>query len=382
MLRILLLVISSFAFIKINAQGALDSPNKFALKLLKEVYSPDENVFISPISVFASFGLVENGARGQTQLEITNTLELPMDIDGKSRCYKAIGLAADKLKSVSIANSLWFNHTITINTEFKDQSKYLFRCVFEQVNFYEDSYNVVNRINQWVSGNTAGKIDKVVKEEEIKGASMVIINTIYFKGDWQDNFLPENTNLGSFTNANGENSNVMFMSREGKYRIWKYENFQAIELPYKTDSISMFAIRPLGTTSLDEVVMELDYELLTNMIHGKRGTESFQLQMPKFRIKYENDLIASLSQMGIKKAFSDADFSGMGNVNDAITNVKQSSFFEIDEQGSEAAAATAVISIRSMNLIRFDRPFLVFIVDKKSNLILFEGVINDPKLEN
>lgn len=211
---------------------------------------------------------------------------------------------------------------------------------------------------------------------------MVIINTIYFKGDWQDNFLPENTNLGSFTNANGENSNVMFMSREGKYRIWKYENFQAIELPYKTDSISMFAIRPLGTTSLDEVVMELDYELLTNMIHGKRGTESFQLQMPKFRIKYENDLIASLSQMGIKKAFSDADFSGMGNVNDAITNVKQSSFFEIDEQGSEAAAATAVISIRSMNLIRFDRPFLVFIVDKKSNLILFEGVINDPKLEN
>jgi len=380
MLRIFLLAISSFVFINTLAQGTLDSPNRFALKLLREVYSPDKNVFVSPISVFESFGLVENGARGETQLEIANTLELPKDLYGKSVCFQEITLAADKLKSVSIANSFWFNHTISINQDFKDKSKYLFRCVFEQVDFAEDSYNVVNRINKYVIDKTSGKIDKVLKEDEIIGASMVIINTIYFKGYWQDSFLAEKTYIASFTKANGETSDVMFMSREGRYRIWNYENFRAIELPYRADSISMIAIRPLGTTSLDEVVMEVDSELLRSIIHSNPGTESIQLEIPKFRIKYEDDLIGSLTNMGIKKAFANPDFSGMGNVNDPITNVKHSSFFEIDEQGSEAAAATAVVAIRSMNVMRFDRPFLVFIVDKKSGLILFEGVINDPKL--
>lgn len=171
----------------------------------------------------------------------------------------------------------------------------------------------------------------------------------------------------------------MFMSQEGQYSIREYLGNRVIEIPYLVDDISLFALLPQKGKLIGEIVSELDFGLLKTMFKDKGYIDRITLEMPKFKIDYEIDLVGPLVNTGIKEIFRLPDFSGIGNSIDPVTTFKQKSIFEIDEKGSEAAAATGVVTIRSMNLFTLNRPFLVFIVHKESGLILFEGIINNPK---
>jgi serine protease inhibitor len=364
-------------FLSSVAQVPIDNPNKFAVKLLKEVSKPDQNIFISPISIFEVLCLLELGSKDRTQLEIANVLELPKDNSIKAKYLQDIHLTIDNLRSVSFANSLWFNHTIRIEDDFYKQAKSIFNCDLEKVDF-EQSQLVSRQINEWVSSKTAGKIDKLFSAKDIFGASLVIANAIYFKGNWQVEFPEHNTHQDIFTSESGDESKVMFMSQEGEYTIRNYSGNQVIEIPYLVDNISLFALLPQNGKFIDEVVTELDYELLRRMFKDKGAIDRITLEIPKFKIEYEIDLVLPLFNVGIKEIFGLPDFSGIGNSIDPVKTFKQKSVLEINEKGSEAAAVTAVVAMRSMNLFTLNRPFLFFIVHKETGLILFEGIINNP----
>jgi serine protease inhibitor len=372
------LVFTSFIFLSSVAQVPNDGPNKFAIKLLKEVSNSDKNTFISPISIFEVLCLLELGSKDRAQLEIADVLELPQDNRIKAKYLQDIHITIDDLRSVSFANSLWFNHTVRIEDVFNKQAKSIFNSNLEKVDF-EQSQLASQQINEWVRSKTAGKIDKLFSAKDVFGASLVIANAIYFKSNWLVEFPERNTHQDIFKSESGEEFKVMYMSQEGLYSFQNYQGNQAIEIPYLVDNISLFAILPQNGKFIEEVVTELDYELLRHMFRDKGAINRITLEIPKFKIEYEIDLVLPLVNLRIKEIFGLPDFSGIGNSIDQIKIFKQKSILEVNEKGSEAAAVTGVVAARSMNLFTLNRPFLFFIVHKTTGLILFEGIIYNPK---
>ena len=365
--------------------------NTFGLKLLGDLSAnqPKQNVFISPLSVFAALAMAETGSAGETRAAMRQVLAVPQGEDEtafhSSTSALLKSLKAQKDVTLSIANALWSDHRFTLSANFVQQCRTLYQAEATTLNFADPA--AANTINAWVDRNTHGKIPTIVDESALQHAAAVLTNAVYFKGLWAKPFEKSLTQDRPFHLANGQQKNVPMMHKTSipnAYRSGK--DFEAAVLPYKSSDaqgsgIVMIAVLPAKGKSPEAALAGIDVRQLYASPDAR-----LDLQLPRFTTDYEASLNSALKTMGMGNAFSDhADFKPMGSPKFYISDVLHKTKLEVDEEGTVAAAATSTFMVKSIPLhpeqpktLVFDRPFGVLLWDTRGGAILFAGVIYDP----
>ncbi|MFN6469188.1 MAG: serpin family protein [Nostoc sp. SerVER01] len=369
----------------------LQSNNKFGFKLFSEVNKTDageKNVFISPSSVAIALAMTYNGASGSTQQAMAKTLELQgMSLSEINSAYAAVLKQLlenpDAKVQLKIANSLWANQEVKFQPEFLQRTENFYQAKVSNLNFQDPT--AISTINDWVKDNTAGKIDKIVQNIE-PDQVLFLINAIYFKGNWTNEFNKNQTAEQPFYIKSGRQKKHPMMSQEGDYRYYENEQFQAVSLPYGKDGkVSFYIFLPKQNSNLKAFSQNLNVETWEKWMTQFNKQKGF-IRLPRFKTEYDVTLNNALKVLGMEEAFSNkANFSGMGK-NFAISQVKHKTFVEVNEEGTEAAAATSVgivaTSLRQepepFRMI-VDRPFFCAIRDNQTGSVLFMGSIVEPQ---
>lgn len=363
---------------------------RFGFDLFREIWKTDQNqnVFISPFSVSTALTMTLNGASGETEQAMTDTLQL-QDIgnDGINNSFSQLLQqlqTSDPKVVLTIANSLWANQDYQFRQDFLRRNENYFDAEVSTLDFLDPI--TLNTINQWVNTNTNGKIPSILEEIE-SNAVLFLINAIYFKGSWQTEFDPGNTQDGDFYLTDGSTRQVPMMNRQGMYPIYYGDNVAAINLPYGEGRMGMYIFLPTQKSNLNDFVGALNAADWENWMTQFRE-QDISIRIPKFRIEYgTKELNDALTSLGMGVAFDEdrADFSRMATLEKPTANlyidkVAHKTFIEVNEEGSEAAAATSVtIGVKSLpRMFIVNKPFFFAIRDNETQTVLFMGVVVDP----
>ncbi len=348
----------------------------------------NENSMLSPLSLSAALAMTANGAKGPTQGAIYDALGLRgADPEGVNAYFQklAAGLpAVDPTAVLDMANSIWYRRGFTVLPEFLDTNRAYYKATVEALDFADAG--APGRINSWVDEHTRGKIPTIVQQIP-DDMVMYLINAVYFKGLWKQPFDPAQTTQRTFTLPGQQALQTDFMRQEGSFSMYRGDIADAIELPYGEGRYSMVVVKPKAGRSPADVIAQLAThatawdEWMAGMRVGRAN-----VHLPKFTFSYERTLNNDLIEQGMGVAFSDqADFTGInpdGNL--LISEVKQKTFVEVNEEGTEAAAVTSVgVGVTSVPVVtEFDVnvPFLFLIRESGSGLIVFVGQVNDPSV--
>ncbi|MEH1904965.1 MAG: serpin family protein [Nostoc sp.] len=373
----------------------VESSNKFGFKLFSEILKGDQaenNVFISPSSVAIALAMVYNGASGTTQLAIAKTLELQaLNLQEINSSYKmALKQLLDNSDpkiQLKIANSLWANQNVSFRPDFLQRTQDFYQAKVSNLNFQDPAAPSI--INNWVKENTNGKIDQIIGNIEPKDV-LFVINAIYFKGQWSQEFDKSQTAQYPFYSTSGKPKQYPMMSQSGDYRYYESNQFQAVSLPYGKDGkFSFYIFLPKQDSNLKAFYQNLNVENWEKWMTQFCEQEGF-IRLPRFTTEYDVTLNDALKTLGMKEAFSyKANFSAMSKVPDLyISEVKHKTFLEVNEEGTEAAAITLVNGsgatgfsgslIPPFQMI-VDRPFFCAIRDNQTGRILFMGSIIEPQ---
>lgn len=369
-------------------QTVVETDNRFGLKLLRTTVDAEgepANVFLSPLSVSMALGMTLNGARGETRAAMERVLEKenlsPAEINDAYRGLIDLLEGLDPKVEVALANSIWYDDILSVRPAFIDTNKTHFDAEVAGLDF--SSSGAPTRINEWVDETTQGNISSIVPSRIPPGAVMYLINATYFKGQWRTKFDPGKTDNGAFHRPDGSTVTVPMMERTEDVSppTLRTDQFTAVDLAYGDSLYSMTVLLPHEETSVGDVVDSLDAETWTRVTQQMRPTELSRLQLPKFTLKYNKKLNQILTNLGMGIAFSDqANFRDIADTNLAISEVKHKTVLKVNEEGTEASAATSVgIGITSAppSLV-VDRPFVVLIRENHSDTILFLGTVADP----
>ena len=375
---------------EVNEEGTIDDPDfssvasantKFGFKLLHDLREQEAgpNIFISALSISIALTMTYNGAVGETERAMAEVLEIDaLDLSTINNSNKALRNSLenpDPKVEISIANSIWSRQGVEFNPEFLERNRVFFGAEIASLDF--NSPRAIATINEWVDTNTNGKIRKIVERIDPQ-TLLFLINAIYFKGNWQDKFDKSMTRPGVFHLANGSEKQVQMMRREGKYPYFRGENFEATSLPYGDGRVSMYIFLPNRDSNLNKFLGNLNTENWKGWI-SQLGNRRQTMMLPRFKLEYGVNLNDTLKALGMEIAFiGGADFSGMAP-NLLISEVKHKTFVEVNEEGTEAAAATGVTILESVPPdFRVDRPFFFAIYDAETETILFMGTVTEP----
>ena len=372
-------------------QSKVAGENRFALQMMDKLsddLSEGENLFFSPLSVSTALAMTSNGAKGTTKEEISKVLQsdgLSEDVVNSyyGKLLKALPLL-DEETEVNLANSIWYRNDFKVLDGFLKTNKTYFHADIEGLDF--SGLGAKDRINSWVDNKTNSKIPTII-DQIPDDAVMYLINAIYFKGQWEHPFEKSSTQQGDFKRTNGTAVQVDFMSADRHYEVSEGDIYDAVLMPYTEGKFDMIAVKPKEGVHVSTLLQTLNASNALNDLWTQFNSRKTKLYFPKFKMTYEAGLNETLKALGMKTAFSDAaDFSGInGSGQLKIDEVKHKAFVEVDEEGTEAAAATSIgISVTSVvqpYILRFDEPFLFFIREASSGLILFAGQVNDPTRE-
>ncbi|MDZ8185385.1 MAG: serpin family protein [Nostoc sp. ChiSLP02] len=370
----------------------VESSNKFGFKLFSEVYKSDgtgKNIFISPSSVAIALAMTYNGASGSTQQAMAKTLELQgINLSEINSAYaatlKQLLDNSDAKVQLKIANSLWANKDVKFQPDFLQRAEDFYQAKVSNLNFQDPT--AINTINNWVKDNTNGKIAKIVEQIQ-PNQVLFLINAIYFKGKWSQEFDKNQTVKYPFYITSSRQKQHPMMSQDGDYRYYENQQFQAVSLPYGKDGkFSFYIFLPKQTSNLKAFYQNLNAENWEKWMTQFNKQKGF-IRLPRFKTEYDVTLNNALKALGMEEAFTNkANFSGMGR-NFTISQVKHKTFVEVNEEGTEAAAATSV-GIVATSAFRpepqpfrmiVDRPFFCAIRDNQTGSILFMGSITDPQ---
>ncbi|OPL18795.1 MAG: hypothetical protein AVO35_13005 [Candidatus Aegiribacteria sp. MLS_C] len=369
--------------------------NQFAVELYLKARdnAGDDNVFFSPFSISAALGMTWAGAAGETADEMARVLHFTLPTDAVCRAF---GSLTDRLSSgdvagarrgepftLAIANGLWVQDGFSLLRDYVERVESSFDAAVRNLDFMGDPEGSRTAINQWVAQKTAERIQNLLPQGVITPDTRVILtNAVYFKASWQNPFEESSTGDGSFYLQDGSSVTVPMMSQTEFFRYASTEGCSAIEMDYAEGTASMLILLPDG--SLEDLEAELDADLISAIRSGMTS-RNVALAMPGFEFTRSMALSDILKDMGMPSAFSeDADFSGFTGIPDLfISAVVHKAFVKVDESGTEAAAATAVVmAIESMPptpvQMNIDRPFMFLIMDRQTGSILFMGRVTDP----
>ncbi|KAF3888799.1 MULTISPECIES: serpin family protein [Nostocales] len=367
----------------------VNANTKFGFKLFSQVLNEqsDRNIFVSPSSVSIALAMTYNGASGTTREAMIKALELQeltlQQINSSNAALKKSLENADPEVKLTIANSLWANKEASLDREFIQRNQDFYTARITNLNFKDK--NAPSIINSWVNDSTEGKINKIVERID-PDRVLFLINAIYFKGRWSDKFDKAQTSDRPFYLTSGRQKQHPMMSQRGDYRYYENQQFQAVSLPYGKDGkVSFYIFLPKQKSSLKSFYQNLSAENWENWMTQFRKREGF-VSLPRFKMDYDITLNKALTALGMGEAFSNkANFSAMGK-NLKISEVKHKTFVEVNEEGTEAAAATSVgivpLSAKVPSEEPFsmivDRPFFCTIRDNRTGSLLFMGSIVEP----
>ena len=305
------------------------------------------------------------------------------DVNEAYRDLIALLLDLDPRVEFALANSIWYRNTMTFEQAFLDINRDYFNAEVTGLDFADPA--AAGTINNWVNENTNGKIPEIVEDPINPDLVMFLINAIYFKGDWTSQFDKSLTRDAPFTLADGSQKQVetMFHESSAAVRVYSDDLLRAIDLPYGGDAFSMTILLPREGVPLDDAITALDGPRWQAVTEGLAEAARI-VGLPKFTLEYEIELKDVLSALGMEVAFgAGANFSKIRPRNDLyISEVKHKTFVDVNEEGTEAAAATSVgfgiISVPGPFLV--DRPFVFVIRERFSGAIIFAGKILDPEL--
>lgn len=366
--------------------------NAIAFKFYAREAARPGNVFFSPYSIQTAFAMVYEGARGKTAGEIASVFEFQektADLRSSLGVLKKDLAAAAKGAEFNQANSFWAQKDYKFLPAYLKTLRSSYGAEARQVNFKTKAEEARGEINGWTEKQTKGKIKDLFPEGSLDPLSrLVLVNAVYFKGTWQEPFKKEMTADADFTKAGGEKVKVKMMAASGtrKAEYSENEELQVLRMPYKGGGLSMLALLPRAGKSLAETEKLMTGEKLESIRKGL-AEQKVKVFLPKFTFSSGFILNDALAELGMPTAFGlGADFSGMDGTDKLyIQKAFHKAFVEVNEEGTEAAAATGVaMGVKSMPafdfaVFRADRPFLFLIEDSKSGLILFMGRMEDPE---
>lgn len=369
----------------------VEAGNSFSFDLLKALQEeePDSNLFVSPFSASMALGMTLNGTRGETYEEMREVLGFQgMTMDQINQGYRDLLdllLNLDSTVDLGVGNSIWYREGFSVRSDFLDRTRTFFDAEVQELDF--GSPQAPGIINDWVRDETKGKIKTIIDDGIDATTVMYLINATYFKGIWRTRFDKGDTRQAQFTGDAGTVGTVALMTLEDTLPYTETELYQAVDLPYGAGAFSMTVVLPREGHTLREVTASLDaesWQTLTESLHKRAGT----VFLPRFRLEWEKVLNETLQGMGMVDAFlpGQADFSGLSDLalelGLFVSEVKQKSFVEVNEEGTEAAAVTSVaIELTALPddfLFRADHPFLFVIRERLTNTILFAGGVMTP----
>ena len=367
-------------------QKVVVGSNAFAFGLLRAAPERQGNVFVSPLSVSMALGMAMNGARGTTRDEMSGTLGFggmsPDDVNGSYHSLIDLLRGLDGTTDMRLANSVWYRQGFPFDAAYLDATRTSFGAQVTALDFGDPAAR--DRINAWVREGTGGKIPTIV--DAVDGSSvMFLVNAVYFKGRWTAQFDRSATHDAPFHRTGAPAVTVPMMSREGTYAVSGGLGWQAVDLPYGNGAFSMTVVLPAEGTSASALAARMTpaaWDSVVSSLHPMQLT----VRIPRFRLEYGGDLAGALQGLGMRQAFAQggADFTGMSasaGHDLFVSAVQHKTFVDVNEEGTEAAAATSVdVNVTSLPpSFVADRPFLVAIRERFSGTILFLGRIEDPR---
>ncbi len=343
-----------------------------------------DNWLVSPFSLQCALGMLSNGANGETHDEILYALGLSQYSQEEVNAYfkKLIeGLhTVNSAITVKTANSVWGNAGVPLKEDFQKMNIENYSAMVSQLDFSDPS--TVDQINAWCNQTTEGLIPSILDEVN-PTATVYLLNSLYFKARWESEFAPEKTQEGDFNTSSGKVVKADFMQTQRMAAYVENEWFTSTSLSYQNDSYVMRLILPQPEIGIDQALQALsesDENLWKNTILA-----DINLKMPRFTLENKMDLTPALQALGMKKAFSGgADFSSMSDVATYISLVQQATRLKVDEEGSEGAAVTVIVSDLMRPLPEeevdffLDRPFLFQIIESSTGTVLFMGQVSLP----
>lgn len=374
----------SSALLSVPKENLVKGNTAFAMQMYRELGAKEGNLFFSPYSVSTALGMTYAGARKNTAKEMANVLHFQMVQKKLHPMFKELGRELNDTEresgqKLNIANALILTGG-NVDGKFKTLLK--------------DNYDAeifgggLDAINDWVKGKTEGKIEKILEELD-PNSVCVLLNAIYFKGIWNSSFEKNKTHDAPFTVSASKTTTASIMVQSSDFKIMAEDDFQAVSIPYKGNNLSMVILLPNSVEGLAALEKNLTAHNLNSWLEklDKENLQKVRLYLPKFKLETDYDLKNPLQKMGMKDAFEEniADFRGMGFPKKGdvwIGQIKHKAFVEVNEEGTEAAAATAVEmvtkSIHHDPVFRADHPFFFIIRHNPSGSIVFMGRVVDP----
>jgi serpin B len=368
--------------------------NAFALDLYGQLRDGEGNRFMSPFSISSALAMTYVGAQEETALQIAKALRflLPpsqlhpafhrLIVELHSR--NSAQLAPDQPRDVQLftANALWSQSGERILADFRKRIEINYQGGLHQVDFRHNPDEARRTINAWVEEQTSGKIIDLLKSAHVDQRTLLILtNAIYFKGLWGSPFLREKTAQEDFHASSADAIRVDMMKQSGRFRHFDDGAVQALELPYKGNTLAMVIFLPKAKDGLGQLEMSMTSAKIEGWL-SKLASHRVDVSLPKFKLTAESELSDALSSLGMPVAFKlgAADFAGITGTRElAISAVVHKAFVEVEEKGTEAAAATGVVFARTAVLaqppvvFRADHPFFFMIRDTRTGTILFLG---------
>ena len=375
---------------KIDTQTVVAGNSDFAFELYKQLREAEGNLFFSPYSISTALALTYAGARNDTEKQMAEVLGFDLR---QEMFHCAFGKLQRQLNEqgkkgdyqLSVANALWLQKDYELLKEFIDLNKTHYDAGLSRVDFKTQAEKTRKIINEWVEKKTNQKIKNLIPAGTLDAMTrFVLTNAVYFKGDWASQFDPKDTEEADFYVTSGEKVKADLMYKKEDFKYAETENIQILELPYKGDDLSMVVLLPKKNCDITKLEESLTTENLFEWLKMLRNREVI-VHLPKFKLTSRFELAGVLGKMGMIDAFTRrADFSGMtGNRDLFIAAVLHKAYVDVNEEGTEAAAATGVVmKMTAMPtpppVFRADRPFVFMVKDNTSNSVLFIGRLTNP----
>jgi serine protease inhibitor len=364
--------------------------NLFAFELYRQIRSDKDNTFFSPYSISSAIAMTYAGARSESEQQISKVLHFEGDQAYFHPAYKTLLSYINSLNrtdsiDISTANSMWAQKDYPFKDEYFKLITDNYGAGLQNLDFRNDRENARKTINKWVEDKTKNKIQELLIPGILNDLTrLVLVNAIYFYGSWDKAFDAKNTKKLDFFLDDANKVQADFMYKEDKYKYAENEQYKVVEIPYEGKTLSMIIVLPVSPNNLAGLEKQLDKNSYDHWLSALTERK-IKLYLPKFKTTAEFELSDALKKMGMPHPFSmDADLSGMTGKKDLmIDKVVHKAFVEVNERGTEAAAATAVVireksAMINMPEFRADRPFIFIIKENTYNNILFMGRINDP----
>ncbi|XP_026882613.2 neuroserpin isoform X2 [Electrophorus electricus] len=398
----------SLLLLRVCGCRVADAPDdvtaEFSVRLyhqLQMVGGEEDNIIFSPLSVAVALGMVELGARGSSLEQIRQAVgysHFREDEEFSALRNLTQALAADEAQYVvRLANSLFLQTGVSFSPDFLRLMKHYFHAEAETVDFSEAAA-AAEHINTWVQNHTESKIHDLVSPDDFSSMTRItLVNAVYFRGSWKNQFRPENTRTFSFSKDDGSEVQTLMMYQQGDFYYGEFSDgtteaggvYQVLEMPYEGEDLSMTIVLPRQEVPLATLEPIIKAQLLEDWANNVKK-QKVEVYLPRFKVEQRIDLRDNLQQLGIKNIFTkDADLSAMMAETAEgkelfIGKAVQKAYLEVTEEGAEGAAGSGMIALtRTLVLypqVMADHPFFFVIRNRKTGSILFMGRVMNPEV--